>query len=177
MNLNEFIDNQVAPEDGFKVNDESKANWALRKIKELQEEKEKNIAFAEKEISNIDLWLSQENEKAQRDIDYFQGLLSAYALEKRDEDPKFKSLKLPNGSIRFKKQQPAFKYDNAALLDYLKKSEETDLIRIKEEPNKSAIKKLFIVQDDSLINPNTGEIVEGVTIEKRDDKFEVVINE
>lgn len=175
MNLNDFLERKEQTEnESFQVTNDEQANWALRKIKEKQEEMHKNTELAVAEISKIEEWMQSVNGSLQDDVDYFLGLLSAYALKKRDSDPKFKSKKLPNGAIRFKKQQPKFNYDNDTVIDSLKKSERTDLIRTKEEPDKSAIKKAFVINDDKLINPDTGEIVKGVEIEHRDDKFEVV---
>jgi phage host-nuclease inhibitor protein Gam len=175
MNLHEFLDDQEQTEnESFKVTNESTANWALRKIKQYQDKQKENNALAESEIAKIEMWLETVNEQAQNNIDYFQGLLAEYALKQRDANPEFKSQKLPNGSIKFGKQQPKYTYDDKALLEYLKKSEETDLIRVKEEPNKSAIKKLFPVQNGKLVNVGTGEVIDGVTVEDREDKFEVI---
>ncbi|GGN66348.1 host-nuclease inhibitor Gam family protein [Oceanobacillus indicireducens] len=175
MNLHEFLDQEEQVEqEAFEIKDDQAANWALRKIKQLKEQQEENTALAEAEISKIEAWLQSVNGEAQGSIDYFQGLLAKYAMSKRESDPKFKSKKLPNGAVRFKKQQPKWHYDDKKLVESLKESGETDLIRIKEEPNKTALKKLFVVQEGKVINPGTGEVIEGVTVEEREDKFEVV---
>lgn len=175
MNLHDFLDNQEETEkEAFQVTDDASANWALRKIKQHQEQQKENNALAESEIEKVNAWLSAENGQAQQSIDYFQSLLAVYALKEREKNPKFKSMKLPNGTVRFRKQQPSFKYDDTKLVEYLEKAEETDLIKIKKEPNKAEVKKLFVVLNGKLINPVTGELVEGVTIEEREDKFEVV---
>lgn len=174
MELHEFLDQKEQIEDeSFEIKDEQQANWALRKIKQHQEQKEKNTEIAVEEITKIEEWLKTVNDSAQDSIDYFQGLLGKYAMEQRESNPDFKSMKLPNGNIGFRKQQPKWNYDDKKLVEYLKENEETELIRVKEEPNKSAIKKLFIVQDGKVINPGTGEVVEGVEVEERQDKFEV----
>lgn len=176
MNLQEFLDNQEqVTNDSFKVTDDSSANWTLRKIKQLQDQQKENNSLAEAEIEKINAWADSENEKAQRDIDYFQGLLAEYALKKREENPKFKSMKLPNGAIKFRKQQPKFNYDDETLTKSLKKSGRTELIKIKKSPDKTAIKKTFVVQGERLVDPETGEFIEGVTIEHREDKFSVEV--
>lgn len=175
MNLHEFLDQEEqVNKETFEIKDDKEANWALRKIKQYKEQQKENIALAESETSKIEAWLQAVNGDAQGSIDYFQGLLAKYAMSKRKVDPEFKSTKLPNGAIRFRRQQPAFKYDTNKVIESLKKLERVDLIRIKEEPDKTAIKKAFIIDDDKLINPETGEIVEGVEVEYREDKFEVV---
>ena len=174
MQLHEFLDKQEQVHDeSFKVDTDEKANWALRKIKQFQEQQKENTALAEAEIEKIDAWLKSENEKLQGDIDYFTSLVAEYAIKKREDDPKFKSKKLPNGRMGFRKQQPKFHYKDDLLVESLKKSGRTDLIRVKETPDKTAVKENFVVQGDKLIDPDTGEVIEGVTIEHREEKFEV----
>lgn len=176
--LHEFLDKQEqVNEEGFKVEDEQQANWALRKIKDLQTQKNENIALAESEISKIEAWLEQENGKLDNSIEYFQGLLAEYAMKQREENPKFKSMKLPYGIVRFRKQQPKWVYDDELLLKSLKEQDAEELIRVKEEPNKQAIKKLFVVENGKLYNPGTGEFIEGVEIIERDEVFEVKVND
>lgn len=175
MELQEFLDSQIQNgNETFKVTNEEQANWALRKIKDLQTQKNENIALAESEISKIEAWLEQENGKLDNSIEYFQGLLAEYAMKQREENPKFKSMKLPYGAIRFRKQQPKYHYNEEKLLESLKRAGKTEFIKIKEAPDKAAVKKAFAIHEDKLVDPDTGEFIEGVTVEHREDKFEVV---
>lgn len=175
MNLHEFLDQEEQINDeSFQIDDEQKANWALRKIKQLQEQQKENEVLAQAEMDKIETWVQQEYDKAQNSIDYFQGLLAKYAMKQREINPDFKSQKLPYGRIRFVKQRPQYKYDDDLLVESLKKQGETELIRIKETPDKTAIKKKFVVHNGGLVNPETGEKVDGVKVIERDEKFEVV---
>jgi len=176
--LHEFLDKQEEVEqEGFTIQDDQQANWALRKVRQFQQQQKENNALAESEIEKIQEWNDQENTKAQHSIDYFQGLLARYAMDKRKDDPKFKTLKLPNGKIRFAKQQPKFNYNDDEIIDALKQSNRTDLINTKETPNKAEIKKRFEVNGNSLVDPETGEIIPGVSVEHRDEKFSVEVDE
>src|SRR5690625_2768722 len=84
MKLHEYLDEQEqVNEEGFIVDNEQKANWALRKIKELQQEIEDNTRLAEKEINKIKTWESQQNKSLGDSILYFEGLLHDYAKRKR----------------------------------------------------------------------------------------------
>lgn len=178
MNLHEFLDNQEETEkESFQVTDDNAANWALRKIKQHQEQQKENNSLAESEIEKIKSWLSAENGQAQQSIDYFQGLLAAYALQKRDNDPKFKSLKLPNGQLSFRKQQPKWSLDKETIIQSLKDADATNLIKVTEEPKLADIKKAFKVQDGKAINPETGEVIVGIVIEEQPDKFGVKFDE
>ncbi|GEN87212.1 host-nuclease inhibitor Gam family protein [Oceanobacillus sojae] len=175
--LNQYLEEQEQTErETFVVDTDEKANWALRKIKQAQQKQEEASALAADEQEKIEAWYQSEKEKAQRDIDYFQGLLAYYAIKKREEDPKFKSQKLPNGRIKFVKKQPKLNYDDKAIVEYLKNNERTDLIRVKEEPSISDIKKEFVINEDKLIDPDTGEVIDGVTVEHLEDEFKVEVN-
>jgi phage host-nuclease inhibitor protein Gam len=174
--LHDFLDEQEEVEKkSFAVKDDSSANWALRKIKQMNDQVEQNNALALAEIDKIEQWNQSENERAQQSIDYFQGLLAEYAMRKKEEDPKFKSLKLPNGRIGFRKQQPKWNYHEETVLQALKQANLTDFINVKETPKKADIKKAFEVSDGQVINPDTGEILKGVTIEERPDNFNVAV--
>ncbi|HLR42889.1 MAG TPA: host-nuclease inhibitor Gam family protein, partial [Pseudogracilibacillus sp.] len=61
------------------------------------------------------------------------------------------------------------------LVGSLKKAGMNDLIRIKEEPKKSDIKKAVEVVDGKAINKETGEVIEGITITERGEKFVVKV--
>jgi phage host-nuclease inhibitor protein Gam len=176
--LNEFLDEQEGVKsERFTVTNEQEANWVLRKIKSLEAKKADNIALAEAEIAKIDAWLEQVNGEIDRSLEYFKGLLTAYAVEQRAKDPKFKSLKLPNGKIGFRKQQPKWNYDNDKVIKALKEIGREDLIRVKEEPDKVNIKKVMEVKDGKVIDPETGVIIEGVTVEDREDELKIEVSE
>src|SRR5690625_2507636 len=174
MNLQDFLDEQErVNEKGFIVDNEQKANWALRKIKELQQEIEDNTRLAEKEIDKIERWKTKQNEQLADSVLYFESLLNDYAARKRAEDPNFKSMSLPNGRIGYRKQQPRWNYDDETLLKYLERTELDELIRVSKAPNKAEIRKQFEVVGDKVINTETGEVVEGIDIVHRDEVFNV----
>lgn len=177
MELYEYLDQETKVDEGFKIDDDQTANWALRKIKQYQEKQKANNELAQAEIEKIESWNKQENEKAQQSIDYFQSLLAQYAMKKREEDPKFKSQKLPNGYIGFRKKQPKWNYQEDVLLETLKKNQLTDFIKIKEQLDKSSIKKAFDVVNGKVINPDTGEVIEGITVEEQGEDFTVRVDD
>ncbi|WP_193063419.1 host-nuclease inhibitor Gam family protein [Oceanobacillus oncorhynchi] len=177
--LIQYLEEQEQTEkESYKIRNDSAANWALRKIKQAQQKQEEVNALAVDEIEKINRWSEEENAKNQKDIDYFQGLLAQYAMEKRQQDSEFKSLKLPNGRIRFQKKQPKYNYDDDAVVEYLKKNERTDLFQTTttEKPLKNDIKKAFTINKDKLIDPDTGEVIDGVTVEHPDDEFKVEVD-
>jgi hypothetical protein len=158
------IDEIETTDDKFKIIDKSQAEWALRKIQTLKKLKEENSKIVEEEIFKLKQWEEIENKKADESIEYFVSLLQDFMVRCLEMNPNVRSVKLPHGVIRFKKQQPAWIYDDSKILTWLKENK-PDLVVIKEDYDKNKLKKLV---------KETGEIIEGLKIESREDKFEVI---
>src|SRR5690625_1995789 len=101
--LDDFLDQEEEiNNDRFTIENDQQANRALRKLRQLQDQKQENISLAESEIEKIEHWLRSVNVGIDHSEDYFKILLTNYATKKRKENPKFKTLKLPNGKISFR---------------------------------------------------------------------------
>lgn len=177
MELQEYLDQQTQVNERYKVETDEQANWALRKIKQEQASLKQKEELAQSEIEKIQTWFNAESEKIKQSIEYFEGLLAEYAMNKRKDDETFKSLKLPHGRIGFRKAQPKYTYDDKTLLESLKKANMTDFITVKESPNKTQIKKAFEVAGNKVVNPDTGEILEGVTVQEVGEVFNVKVDD
>ncbi|WDU84234.1 host-nuclease inhibitor Gam family protein [Caloramator sp. Dgby_cultured_2] len=156
------------PTKKFIIGDLEQANWALRKIAVYKKKQQENEKLAEAEIKRIQNWLERENRQLENSIKFFEGLLEEYARKQKEKDAKFK-LSTPYGKLTFRKQQPKWNYDEETLLKYLKQSGKTEFIRIKEEVNKSELKKKLKIVGEFVVDEN-GEIIEGITIEEQPEK-------
>ena len=170
-----------ASKEGFVIDNKGKANWALRKIRHLKKKQAENESLAQKEIdklkSEIDEvkeWLEAENRGTQNNIEFFENLLQGFALSLRDDDPDFKTLKLPFGKLQFRKRRDKWHYQDKELLEFAKNNIKTS-VKVTEKVDKRALKKLVKVVGDKTIIEATGEVVEGITIEERGEKFKVKV--
>lgn len=165
--------------EGFRVADKDSANWAFRKIAALQKQMDENNTIATKEIDRITQWRDKENQTLTDSISFFDGLLSQYFVTEKVKDKNFK-LSTPYGKVTSRKQQPKWEYNERVLLDSLKAIGHTDLIKVKEESNKTELKKIakesFTIANGRLITDD-GEIVEGVLITDQADKITVKVEE
>lgn len=143
----------------FKVTDLQGATWVLRKLRALNEKIDEINTVAVKEISRVNEWAEKEVKLLNYDKEYFEGLLSAYYIEERAKDKKFK-LSTPYGKVTSRKTTKYIYEDEQAVMDYCNLNE-IDAIRVKEELDKTAFKK--ICKDG--VNQATGEIVPGVRVE------------
>lgn len=143
----------------FKVTDLQSATWALRKLRVVNEKINEINTVAVEEIARINEWAEKEVKSLNADKEYFEGLLSAYYIEERSKDKKFK-LSTPYGKVTSRKTSKYIYEDEQAIMDYCY-ANEIDAIRVKTELDKTALKKLC--KDG--VNQVTGEIVPGVRVE------------
>lgn len=143
----------------FRVTDFQSATWALRMLRAVNGKIEEINDTAVKQISSINEWVEKEVKSLNSDKAYFEGLLSAYYIEERAKDKKFK-LTTPYGKVTSRKTEKYIYEDEQAIMDYCNMNE-LDVIRIKEELDKSAFKKIC----KGGVNQETGEVVPGVRVE------------
>lgn len=158
--MNMLLQNDLQEvKDEFKVTDLQSATWALRKLTAVNEKINEINSVAVEEISRINEWAEKEAKSLNNDKEYFEGLLSAYYIEERAKDKKFK-LSTPYGKVTSSKRTKYIYEDEQAIMDYCNLNE-IDVIRVKEELDKTSFKKLC--KDG--VNQDTGEIVPGVRVE------------
>ena len=146
----------------FEVNSLSSADWAIRKIKELEANIKQNMDFAESEKIRLEQWLESENRKYQESIEYFNSLLSHYLQELRKDNPKAKS-STPHGTVSTRKNPKQWTYSDDVLAE-LEEKEMFEFIRIKKEVDKKELKKVLSATDDGIVVNSDGEVIKGVTV-------------
>lgn len=161
--------------DRFKISTLDQANWALRKISAFKAKAMEINSLAEAEIERIKSWQDSELKKIESSIKFFEMLLEEYHRSRIAQNPKEKTITTPYGKMQIRKVPAKWNYDDNKLLEWLKKNK-PHLIRIKEEPNKQELKKVLKIENSWAIDPDTGEVVDGITIEPETDKFVVEVD-
>ena len=154
---------QQEVQEGFKIEDDHKANWVFKKLKELQKDKKKNEEFAKEEINQIKMWLDDGNGKLDESISWFENALQHYFYQLRKDNPKLKTHSLPFGKLQTR-SKTTWHYEEDRLLKYLKENN-IDAVRVKESVDKSGLKKMVEIRGDIVVYSESGEILEGITIE------------
>lgn len=163
-------------EDGtLLVKNKSDADFYLRQINKLKKQKEEINEFVDQEIER-QLRLYQEyREDRMRPLDnqiaFYENALKTFAMNEYAETNK-KTIKLPNGTLAIKKQQPKYVYNDEQVLEFLQENNYKDYIRTKAEVNKKDLKKNAIVNNNNELIID-GKVVPGVTVIPQEDKFEV----
>lgn len=158
---------QERPE--YIVDNDRKADWCLRQIKEKQDEIERWTEHYKKLAQAI-------TDQLNDDIAYFSAQLERYLYHQIDG--KFtKSTKtqvsyaLPTGKLILKHQEPEYKPDDEILVPWLEQNN-PEYIKVKKTADWAGLKKTLTLNGDTLITED-GEIVPGIAVTPRPDKFMV----
>ena len=160
QNIDEFEIDEAPIREAFTVDDDAKADWALRKLRSLRRKQEQNQKLAEAEVQRVSEWLSKVNTDLENDARYFEAILTPYALLQRSEGRK--SVVLPHGTLKTVAGRAKVEIENAD--EFVKWAEENNplLLRIKKEPDKKALSEL-ITEDNQVISTE-GEIIPAVKV-------------
>lgn len=161
---------QDAPS-GFVITNDVKAEWAIKKIAEIQAEADRMIDFHERQI---EVTLAQADHR----IGYLKEMLRRYTCQVPMKETKTQlKYSLPSGDLVLKKPAVIYKRDDDQLMQWLRESGNTDLIVSKQSPAWGELKKLITVVDDQVVLAETGEVVKGVETYLSDPDFVVKMKE
>jgi hypothetical protein len=146
--------------EAFIVNDDAKADWAMRKLASLRRKQSDNKAIYDREVLRVAEWLEKVNTDLERDAEWFESNLKPYALTERYNGRK--SLVLPHGTIKTTAGRPKIEIENE--LEFLAWAEtsQPELIRIKKEIDKKVLNTLLTDSGDVI--STQGEIVPSVRV-------------
>lgn len=159
-------------EERWSIKDDKSAEWALKKIREAQEDTARWNTYYAAQMETI------ERQNADT-VAYFTALLEAWFKTVPHKATKTQeSYQLPSGKLVRKLQQPAYERDADALLKWAK-TNLPEAIKVKEEASWTDIKNRIgkVMPDGSAVDKETGEIIDGVTVIERDPVFKVEIKE
>lgn len=161
--------------EGWRIKNDLDADWAISKIKEARADLERKERLAEQKIQETKDWIERERQKTANSTAFFEAKLREYfnsldksVLKKAKTQLKYE---LMSGTLKLKKQPPVIKRDNSVLMEWLLNAGLDNLIRVKEEPDWSAIKERLELIDDKAVYKDTGEVIPGITVEPQPDKF------
>lgn len=161
---------ELLNDEAFVIDTDAKAEWALKKIKEARADRDKWVAWYNAKIKEITEQTDFDTMNLERMLaEYFQTV--PHKKTKTEE-----SYKLPGGKLFIKKQNPEFDYKThqEETIAWCKKNNLLDFVKTKEELNWSELKKVTGVFEGNVVTED-GEIVPGITVTERPDKFVVEV--
>ena len=158
----------------FQIDNDSKADWAIEKIVAENAERDRLIKLADERIKELSDKKKELTDKAADKTNYLTALLRMYFDTIEPKATKTQSTyKLLSGKLVLKHQQPEYVLDDAQMVSWAKTAAPA-YIKVKESINWAELKKLTVVNGETVVLADTGEVIPGAVAKERDDVFEVV---
>lgn len=165
-------------EEKFVIDTHEKADWAVRKIVQLQKENEENDRFVDERIKKIEAWREQAKLENQSFIDHLVSLLQPYALS-LIAGKRTKTTKMPSGNISFRSVNPGYliggeevKGDNEILTAYIKENAK-EFLKVKESTDWGEFKQTLTVTQTGQVISADGEVLGFISAVEYPDKITV----
>lgn len=153
--------------ESFVIDTDAKAEWALQKIREARADRDKWVEWYQAKIREI-------TEQTDFNTMNLERLLADYfATVPHKKTKTQESYKLPGGKLVLKTQNPEYKRDDAAVIEWAK-GNAPQFVKVKEELDWAALKGATAVFEGHIVTED-GEIVPGVEVTDRDAKFVVEV--
>ena len=170
---------QINEQEGFTIDNDQKANWAIKKIREeiAEADRLKAIIIAERE--NLAEKEKAIDEKLDNETKYLKGLLFRYFESVKHKETKTQeTYKLLDGSLVFKKPAQKLVPDKEKLLAYVKANNMPEFVKVKEEVDWAAYKKECEISDGRAVNVQTGDLLpeDLIKVEEEPGAFTVKIS-
>ena len=162
----------------YLINDRHQADYFINLSKQCEQDIEQIKQFVAEErarlMQQLDAFEAREIASKMNQKAYYDRALEDFTRRELENSNK-KSIKLPNGTLSIKKQQPHYDYIDETLLewanDFAPDLVKTTYVEPKVSIDKKELKKRIIL-DNNKVYLN-GQEVPGVYITIKDDKFEI----
>jgi len=166
------IINEIVEVESFVVDSDLKAEWALRKIVEESEELNRIETLCNSMIETYKMKIQEATKTFESKTMYFKNQLEDYFLTVKAKETKTqKTYKLGTGTLKMKLGGDDFVKDEEKLLEWAKKNAQK-FVKKSESVEWGELKKELKFVDGKGITAD-GEIVDGLIVKKKQDKFEI----
>lgn len=152
----------------FVIDNDQKAEWALKKIREAREDQAKWEAFYKAQMARVD-------DETDANVAGLEAMLQEYFETVPHKATKTQeSYQLPTGKLVIKKQEPEYERNDTVVINWLKLTGNEKYIKIKEELDWQGLKKISSVVGEEIATED-GEIIPGVKVIERPEIFKVEV--
>ena len=157
-----------AMQERFTIDSDQKAEWAIKKIQEARKDRDFWKAYYKDLMDKTEA----EYEANVEGLEYMLGEYFKTVPHKKTKTQE--AYQLPSGKLILKKQEPEFDRKDELLVPWLKQNA-PEFVKVKESSDWAGLKKTVAVFDGNVVNEN-GEIIPGVTVTNRPEKFVVEVS-
>ena len=177
--MSELLKEETEVRERFEVDNDMKAEWVLSKIRRIRADQKKEVDELTRQMQFYKDQMDMIGKKADEDVAFFESMLIPYFADRMDggftkATKTQTTYKLPTGKMVLKHQAPEFERKDEELLPWLKENR-PDLVKVTESANWAELKKAVKVVGENVVTKD-GEVVPGVKVTEREDKFEVEVN-
>ncbi len=164
--------------ESFVIDDDKKANWALKKIKEETAEHDRLMAIITAEREELDKKAAALDTRLANNTSFLKGQLYAYfETVDRKATKTQETYKLLDGTLVYKKPSVSIAKpeDEARLIAYLEENA-PEMVKTEKTAAWGDFKKGLTLTDDGMIvDQGTGEVLEFLTTQETAGKFDVKV--
>ena len=176
--MSELLKEETPVRERFTVDNDMKAEWVLSKIRNIRKEQKKETDELTRQMRFYQDQMDLISKQADNDVAFFESMLIPYFAERMEggftKSTKTQtSYKLPTGKLVLKHQAPEYERKDEDLLPWLK-ANRPDLVKVTESPNWAELKKTVKINGENVVTDD-GEVVPGVKVTEREDKFDVEV--
>lgn len=163
-NIEDLLAADETDKQAWSITDDRAADWAMRKIKEL----DADTAAWKHHYETLAAKVEQQNEAAKERL--MEHLRRFFETVPHHTTKTQESYALPAGKIGVRAVAPGYVLDDDALMPWVK-ANHTDLVQVKESVNWAELKKRLAISGGQAVDMETGEVVPGVTTTEGGMKF------
>ena len=162
-------------ENGFVIETDDTADWAIRSIRDTEHERDRLISIAQHQIDELNEQIERIKEKYNRKTGFLRGCLYDYMQKVPHKKTKTQdTYQLLSGKLILKNESQKL-VPSDKLVDYLESEKMNDLIKIKKSADWANFKSILKIVDGNVVNTTTGETIDPniVSIEITPASFDV----
>ena len=159
-----MIPQEQEPE--IEVRTDIEAGWQLERRKKIIEDRDALIAFYKAQIEEV-------KADAEYKLGFVERALRAFFNTRPHQKTKTQEyVKLPGGKLMLKTQNPEYDYKTHQqdAIDWLKANKMEKYVKVKEELDWDALKKVTGTVDGQIVTEDV-EFIPGITVTEREPKF------
>ena len=169
QDLSEFLASEGQPErfvdttTEFTINNEDEALWAMRRLAQAQRRIDEVKRQAQVEIDRIERWVETNVATHKPTVEFFELALSDFLIRVREDSADGrKSLDFPDGAVTSRVTPPKVAVTDADAFLAWAEVNHPEWIRTKREADVATLKKVVDFAGDSVVDPLTGAVVDGL---------------
>lgn len=159
-------------DEGFIIDNDSKADWAIETISEEVAEYDRLLALANEKLEDLKNRIDDLKNRKENCCGVLKAKLYEYFQTVPHKTTKTQeTYKLLSGTLTLKKPTKKIVHDDEKLLEYLKANDGGEFIKVKYSVDWTEFKKELKIVDDNVVDTGLGLIVDCCSVEESEAEF------